>query len=630
MHTLVCGKDQADAGYQSGLVNLMLSSHNEAIKTLFHQSTSDLSNPHVLTTHFQSLFVYFCYAFILGLLTYGIAVPSGLFVPAIMSGASLGRLVGEFGQALLPESSFALSPGSWALVGAAAMLGGISRMTISITVIVVESSQNLSYLLPIATTILVAKLVGDLFSDGIYDVHVKLKQFPAIPDQPGRERERLRAKEIMAAPVRSICELEQVGTLVKLLRHTKHNGFPVVAKGGGATGGGQPRVLGVILREQLLTILAKRQFIERRPSSAHLGLRPRAASPRTTSPPLCADDFLRPWFADTERPDALGLSDGDLDLFINLRPYVNEAALVTLQNTSLRRVSRLFRTMGLRHLLVVESCPKVVGIITRKDVLYGGGAPGGVPRDASDLRMTYNTDPRGTATQDGDDDDDGDGAPNGGGSDGGWQPLGWVGSRLSELRGRLSSGRSRTTGRSTLSATGAGGGGSGRTTTADGEIAAATDAGAPAAAYVYHADGADGGGAAAAAEGPAEPLLAGGADADGWQPPPPMLSASPPRGSTPEPLALYPTVQGLQPLQAARAAIGGGEIVAPAPAAPPLVRERSAPRTPSGRRSFSASDRDALLDESALLDPSAENRAAPIGSDRSGPCEPGEAAVPRL
>ena len=77
MHTLVCGKDQADAGYQSGLVNLMLSSHNEAIKTLFHQSTSDLSNPHVLTTHFQSLFVYFCYAFILGLLTYGIAVPSG-------------------------------------------------------------------------------------------------------------------------------------------------------------------------------------------------------------------------------------------------------------------------------------------------------------------------------------------------------------------------------------------------------------------------------------------------------------------------------------------------------------------------------------------------------------------------
>ena len=57
---------------------------------------------------------------------------------------------------------------------------------------------------------------------------------------------------------------------------------------------------------------------------------------------------------------------------VNLRPYVNEAALVTLKSTSLRRVSNLFLTMGLRHLLVVEQNPKVVGVITRKDLLYGG------------------------------------------------------------------------------------------------------------------------------------------------------------------------------------------------------------------------------------------------------------------
>jgi hypothetical protein len=55
-----------------------------------------------------------------------------------------------------------------------------------------------------------------------------------------------------------------------------------------------------------------------------------------------------------------------------LRPYVNEAALVTTQNSSLRRVSHLFRALGLRHLLVVESCPTVVGVITRKDLLMGG------------------------------------------------------------------------------------------------------------------------------------------------------------------------------------------------------------------------------------------------------------------
>ena len=38
--------------------------------------------------------------------------------------------------------------------------------------------------------------------------------------------------------------------------------------------------------------------------------------------------------------------------------------------------------MGLRHLLVVESCPKIVGIITRKDLIYG--VPSEPPAAAAD------------------------------------------------------------------------------------------------------------------------------------------------------------------------------------------------------------------------------------------------------
>ena len=59
--------------------------------------------------------------------------------------------------------------------------------------------------------------------------------------------------QVMATDVRTISELEAVGTIVKLLRQTNHHGFPVTAHGGG---GG---VLGIIRRDQLVQILQKRQ-----------------------------------------------------------------------------------------------------------------------------------------------------------------------------------------------------------------------------------------------------------------------------------------------------------------------------------------------------------------------------------
>ena len=65
-------------------------------------------------------------------------------------------------------------------------------------------------MLPIALTIMVSKLVGDAFTEGIYDLHLKLKQYPTLPDEPPRAREGLLARHIMATDVKTVCELEQV------------------------------------------------------------------------------------------------------------------------------------------------------------------------------------------------------------------------------------------------------------------------------------------------------------------------------------------------------------------------------------------------------------------------------------
>ncbi len=72
---------------------------------------------------------------VLTIITFGCKVPSGIIIPALDAGSLFGRLIGQWiGD---------ISPGIFAMVGAAAFLAGVSRMTISLCVIMFEVSQNL-------------------------------------------------------------------------------------------------------------------------------------------------------------------------------------------------------------------------------------------------------------------------------------------------------------------------------------------------------------------------------------------------------------------------------------------------------------------------------------------------------
>ncbi|KZF26503.1 chloride channel-like protein 3 [Xylona heveae TC161] len=100
---------------------------------------------------------------VLTIVTFGCKVPSGIIIPALDAGAFFGRLMGQW--------ITSISPGIFAMVGAAAFLAGVSRMTISLCVIMFELTGELEYVLPHMIAILVAKWVADaLEQEGVYDL----------------------------------------------------------------------------------------------------------------------------------------------------------------------------------------------------------------------------------------------------------------------------------------------------------------------------------------------------------------------------------------------------------------------------------------------------------------------------
>jgi chloride channel 3/4/5 len=113
---------------------------------------------------------------LLTIITFGCKVPSGIIIPALDSGALVGRLVGQF----VPS----ISPGIFGMVGAAAFLAGVSRMTVSLAVIIFELTGEVTYIPCNMCAILVAKWVADaISSESVYELSQHLLGHPFLdPD----------------------------------------------------------------------------------------------------------------------------------------------------------------------------------------------------------------------------------------------------------------------------------------------------------------------------------------------------------------------------------------------------------------------------------------------------------------
>lgn len=306
-----------------------------------------------------TLAIFFLCYYGLGCWTYGLSISSGLFIPTLLIGAAWGRLFGIGVASLLDcmnVSHTSLCSAKFAIVGAASMLGGVVRMTISLTVILMEAIGNITFGLPLMFSLFIAKWVGDFFNEGLYDIHIQLSSVPILPWEPPPYSYNKYASEVMSSPVVCFKCTEKVGKIVDVLTQESHNGFPVVDLAEDSFDGVQTfgRFRGLILRWQLIVLLQYKIFnetAERSWPTYKLTLKDfRDAYPR--HPPV----------------QQIHISPREKNFTIDLRPFMNPSAYTISYTASLPRIFRIFRALGLRHLPVVDDKNSVVGMVTRKDI----------------------------------------------------------------------------------------------------------------------------------------------------------------------------------------------------------------------------------------------------------------------
>lgn len=229
--------------------------------------------------------------------------PAGLFVPLIVTGASYGRLVG-----LLFGSYSNLNHGLFAVLGCASLLGGSMRTTVSLCVIILELTNNLLLLPLIMLSLLISKTVGDAFNENVYDMLMRVKGFPYLEAHVEPYMRQLAVADVVAGPLQLFNGIEKISNIVHVLKTTTHNAFPVVDEPPFSE---SPVLFGLILRAHLITLLKKKAFLHT--PQRHV---------LNAMYQFSAYDFAKAGLGHRERIGDIDLSDEEMNMFIDLHPYI--------------------------------------------------------------------------------------------------------------------------------------------------------------------------------------------------------------------------------------------------------------------------------------------------------------------
>ncbi|KAL7749361.1 hypothetical protein RI367_005232 [Sorochytrium milnesiophthora] len=269
---------------------------------------------------------------LLSLATHHISLPTDLVTPTLIIGATFGRLFAiGINEIKSPLGQTLVDPGAYAVLGMAGFWAGTSRMIITVVVVAAEATYDQSNLLGLVLVVLIAAGVGNMLGESQYHMEIEKSGVPFLPFNASRGMREKTVSEIMVHDPVVLAMTDSLETAALKIqpvdnatggrgRHAHvyaasllHSGFPVVSDMA------ERKLVGLILRHQVDEAVAA------------------ALEVSTEGEPAT-------WF-----------------------DYANHSPYSVSDTCSADKAYKLFRSLGLRHLVVVDVDNRVVGLLTRRN-----------------------------------------------------------------------------------------------------------------------------------------------------------------------------------------------------------------------------------------------------------------------
>lgn len=175
---------------------------------------------------------------------------------------------------------------------------------------------------------------------------------------------RFRVRHVMTPHPECVRIVERAGRLFDLLSSSTHHGFPVIVRDAKT---GPTFFQGIILKKQLAVILKARDWSTEKP--VPFRRTPDDDDEVSTSSCLSYHDLERSYPRYPTASKDFVVDNVDRQAWVDLSPYVNATPFVLQEEAPFVRAYRLFRSCGLRHVVVLDHWNRVKGILTRRDLL---------------------------------------------------------------------------------------------------------------------------------------------------------------------------------------------------------------------------------------------------------------------